>query len=392
MKKSHLLSTLCAILFSLITMSANAALLGRLPATPGGTDYQAAYDDVLNITWLTDADQSGSANWAAQVAWAANLNTLGFDDWRLASMSVAAGVPTGTAGTVVSCRPPAEVACDNEMGYMFYQNFGGSLGDNKTGNQTVGDVTFTDVQSLYWSGTESGTGGAWYFIFSGPVMGEHQFIGLDEFNLTRYGWAVRSGDVTGNNISINIPEGTPQECTAIGGSDVTMVGNVSVSDPSEIVSILWYLDGDDSTHVASGDAVEFFVPFGSHSVKAEVTTFSLGSSSDTTSITIEDTIAPQVNPVFINPKDGTVITSVSHKADVNLSEGVIDICDPAPTIKSVFGLPTQEGDTLGIKAKKRDASITVKSGPNIETITLMVTAEDKSGNVSSDSTVLTVTP
>jgi len=44
----------------IISSSANAALHGRLPATPGGTDYQAYYDDHLNITWLADANLASS--------------------------------------------------------------------------------------------------------------------------------------------------------------------------------------------------------------------------------------------------------------------------------------------------------------------------------------------
>ena len=86
-----------------ISLSANAALHGRLPLTPGGTDYQAAYDDVLKITWLTNAALSGPGTWDSQVAWAADLastNYLGFDGWRLASMSVAAGLPTGSRMTI----------------------------------------------------------------------------------------------------------------------------------------------------------------------------------------------------------------------------------------------------------------------------------------------------
>ena len=71
MKKSRMLGAVCAVLFSFITVSANATLHGRLPLTPGGTDYQAAYDDVLNITWVTNAALSGPNNWDAQVAWAA---------------------------------------------------------------------------------------------------------------------------------------------------------------------------------------------------------------------------------------------------------------------------------------------------------------------------------
>ena len=81
MKKSRLLGAVCAAVLIFITMSANAALVGRLPITPGGTDYQAAYDDVLNITWLTNAGLSSLTTWDRQVAWADSLNTsnyLGF--------------------------------------------------------------------------------------------------------------------------------------------------------------------------------------------------------------------------------------------------------------------------------------------------------------------------
>ena len=36
------------------TAIVNAALLGRLPATPGGTDYQVYYDDAADLTWLKE--------------------------------------------------------------------------------------------------------------------------------------------------------------------------------------------------------------------------------------------------------------------------------------------------------------------------------------------------
>lgn len=61
--KSHLWGTVCAVLFAFITVSANAALVSQL----GG---RAAYDDVLDITWITNAGLSGGNNWDNQVAWA----------------------------------------------------------------------------------------------------------------------------------------------------------------------------------------------------------------------------------------------------------------------------------------------------------------------------------
>jgi hypothetical protein len=387
MKKSNLLGAVCAVLFSLITVSANATLHGRLPLTPGGNDYQAAYDDVLNITWVTNASLSGAKTWDNLVGWASNLDYLGFDDWRLASLSVSAGLPTGTTSSLVNCIIATELDCrDNELGYMFYHNMDGSKYDNKTGDQTVDAVLLRNVQNGYWSGTDLRSYFAQSFLF-GSGLTQGAAGKNDHVN----GWAVRTGDVTGINIYINIPEGTQQECAATGGSDVTMIGNVYVDDPNEIFSILWYLDGDESTPVASGDTVEFFVPLGTHSVEAEVTTVTLGSKSDTESITIEDTIAPQVNPAFLDSKIGVVITSVNRKGNVDIYEGVVDTCDPAPTITSAVGLAAQEGDTLGIKSNKKDASISVTSGPNIDTVTLMVTATDASGNVSSENAVLTVT-
>ena len=56
----------------------DATLLSRL----GGA---AAYDDVLDITWVTNAGLSneqlgGTLNWQQHVDWAADLDYLGFDD------------------------------------------------------------------------------------------------------------------------------------------------------------------------------------------------------------------------------------------------------------------------------------------------------------------------
>lgn len=98
--------------------SAQAALLGRAPLTPGGTDYQAYYDTVLAITWVADAnlaktsgydsaglrdednglidwkegigysrnDSEGRISWPETNTWIRLLNTanhLGVNDWRL---------------------------------------------------------------------------------------------------------------------------------------------------------------------------------------------------------------------------------------------------------------------------------------------------------------------
>ena len=227
MMQSRYLGAISAVVFIYISISANAALHGRLPATTGGTDYQAAYDDVLDITWVTNAALSGINTWDDQVDWASNLNYLGFTDWRLASMSVSAPVgslPDTTVTTsVVNCSSATELACrDNELEYMFYHNMGGSFLDDKRGDQTIGDVTLTGVKTVYWSGTEFNSSNAWYFIFSIGLQGNY------DKSFSNYGWAVRAGDVSavpyigdGDLAPLNDPDG------AINAGDVLVAARIT---------------------------------------------------------------------------------------------------------------------------------------------------------------------
>ncbi len=185
MNRDNRIATTLAALLSITTATANAALHARL-------DGAAAYDDVLNITWLTDASFSGSASWQEQLSRVADLNAanhLGFDDWRIASMSVAGGLPTGFAESVVDCSTIWPPLCqDNELGYLFFHTLGGSVGEDLTGDRAVGDVTFTNIQPIYWSATESGTTNAWMYHFD---------IGFGVWspkNASRYAWIVRQGD------------------------------------------------------------------------------------------------------------------------------------------------------------------------------------------------------
>ena len=74
MKKVCLLGAVCACV---IATTSNAALLGRLSATPGGTDFQAYYDDVLNITWSATVNITGLDNWYNHSSWIAGYSIGG---------------------------------------------------------------------------------------------------------------------------------------------------------------------------------------------------------------------------------------------------------------------------------------------------------------------------
>jgi hypothetical protein len=171
-----------------------AALLGRAPATPNGTDYQAYFDTVLNITWVADANLSmtsgysptGMMTWSAAQTWIGSLNTanyLGVSDWRLpitpqpdASCSMqfnpGSGFPLQGSGT--NCT-------GSEMGYLY----------NVEGISFATPGPFTHLNSYYWSVTQYAPNPTsyWNFLFSSGTQ-------TSSFNLDPLrAWAVRTGDI-----------------------------------------------------------------------------------------------------------------------------------------------------------------------------------------------------
>ncbi len=161
--------------------SASAVLIDRGP--------ELVYDTVLDITWTRQAGDGVGRSWVDSVAWAAALDFGGFNDWRLPWASVSAGA--GPTNIVVNCGTATELQCrDNEMGYMFYYNLDGDLGDDKTGTVTAaGGEMLTGIAPFYWSGTDFNGFFQWSFFF---VTGNQAPDGLlSELSA----WAVRPGDV-----------------------------------------------------------------------------------------------------------------------------------------------------------------------------------------------------
>jgi hypothetical protein len=157
-------SAALAIIFCLIAVSSNAALIGVMPETPGGTDWLAYYDDQLDITWTADANINGLDNWDGQVAWAADLKIFGASDWRLPNVDIdgdgIVNCSTGSwSGTQAACM-------DNEYGHLFQYGEGTSLG---SGIRSDNPSPFFNVQQArYWSGTENADDDteAWFHTFN----------------------------------------------------------------------------------------------------------------------------------------------------------------------------------------------------------------------------------
>jgi hypothetical protein len=186
------------------------------------------FDDVLNITWLADAnyaktsnyDADGRMTWANAVTWADTLvyhdsvRNVDYGDWRLPTM-----VDTGSPGcnfaySGTDCGYNVQTVSGStvysELAHMYYNNLGfkgyfsptgtyqsdfGIFGNGIYGGERDGlgpNGAIVNLQSyVYWSGTEyaPNSGGAWYFYTNYGYQ--------DAFykNVDYYAWAVRPGDV-----------------------------------------------------------------------------------------------------------------------------------------------------------------------------------------------------
>ncbi|WP_230970151.1 PEP-CTERM sorting domain-containing protein [Nitrogeniibacter aestuarii] len=191
------------------------------------------YDDVLDVTWLQDAnysktsgyDADGKMTWVQAQAWADALTFfdavrgVSYSDWRLPFV-IDTGSPgcNHSQGGATDCGFNVQTVSGSnvfsELGYMYYVNLGltGTFGTDALprgdfgifGNGTLNgtDATsagqndiglFSNIQaSTYWSGTEYAplANDAWYFQFG---TGEQNRNTKEHL---AFAWAVRAGDVS----------------------------------------------------------------------------------------------------------------------------------------------------------------------------------------------------
>jgi hypothetical protein len=212
----HLLSRVTLALATAGLLSsgvAQAALIDR----GGGL----LYDDVLNVTWLQDAnyaktsgyDADGQMGWTEANTWARGLNISRFAGESLTGWRLAANTPVGARWNYdQSYDGSTDVSWNitsphSELSYMYNVNLGlkGYYSPSRTiqpgwgifRNDTYGgqaDVGLVkNLQSyVYWSGMADGSNpasGAWRF---------HTLDGDQDYYTQSgdfYAWAVRPGDV-----------------------------------------------------------------------------------------------------------------------------------------------------------------------------------------------------
>ncbi|MDZ7753839.1 MAG: PEP-CTERM sorting domain-containing protein [Gammaproteobacteria bacterium] len=225
-------------------MAAVLMLPGAASATLIDRGGGLIYDDVLDITWLRDANYAftsgfaaanlesdggtddisadGRMGWDAAVAWADDLVFGGYDDWRLPTLGPIDGsafdaflsnnattdwgwAKTTTDGTDGGWRDGSGNPV-SEMGHMYYVNLGNlgfctpNDGDPTSCVEQPGfglDNTglFDNLQSDgYWSGLESGTSNAWNFRFNqGAQVRNSRHVGF-------FAWAVHPDDIAAQSV------------------------------------------------------------------------------------------------------------------------------------------------------------------------------------------------
>ena len=199
------------ILLLLAVVSADAALLSRM----GGAAY---YDDVLDITWLADAnyaqtsgyDVDGMMSWDEAQAWVGSLNTndyLGSSSWRLPGLidNDSNGCDYSYDGT--DCGYNVDTS-GSELAHLFYEtldNLGwaDTSGSAQTGWGLIETADFANIQAgYYWPGTEYATNVnlAWVFNM------EYGFQDFGNKLNTFYALAVADGDFGATaNVAVPVP-------------------------------------------------------------------------------------------------------------------------------------------------------------------------------------------
>lgn len=180
-------------------------LVAALAATAAMGSAQAAlfdrgggliYDDVLNITWLQDAnyaktsgyDADGKMNWYAAMSWTENLSFydsvrgVTYTDWRL---------PT----TIPALEGFNQTG--SEMGHLYYVDLGNTAGYGSNTGPFSNIYIRGNYWSVFWSSTsgwQSTNQGSYFYAFT-FIFNDGEQDTTDPTYFERYAWAVRDGDV-----------------------------------------------------------------------------------------------------------------------------------------------------------------------------------------------------
>lgn len=224
--RNHIIKSICRIgLFSatLFSIASQAALINR----GGGL----IYDDVLNITWMQDANfltgSNSTSNFVNHATATSLLDALvfqGYDDWRLPTIDPENGsaFDFGFSFDGSTDRGFNSQTQFSELAHMFHNNlantsFFSESGVNMQPGSEIFNSGFTDGLSglnysfaniglSYWTNVANDpiNNAAWGFnfrTFGNIATGEQQLLSISS---GLGAWAVRDGDVN-DTLNVNNP-------------------------------------------------------------------------------------------------------------------------------------------------------------------------------------------
>lgn len=226
-----------------LALAAGLFISGAAQATLYDRGGGLIYDDVLDITWLQDAnfamtsgyDDDGRMPWDEAMTWAANLSyydsvrNVTYDDWRLPAI-----IDTGSPGCNYSndgtdCGYNVQTVNGatvySEMAYMYYVNLGlkgqySTNGSYQPDFGIFGNGTFNGIDLFTFGQNDVGLidnlQAYPYFSSLGDALVSDRVLvfyagyGIQDDTWKSngyYAWAVRSGDVAA------APSGVPEPAT-----------------------------------------------------------------------------------------------------------------------------------------------------------------------------------
>jgi hypothetical protein len=198
-------------------MLTSAAVTDTAQATLIDNGNGLLYDNVLNVTWLQDANyaktsgysDTGKMDWAAANRWAAQLNFDGLSDWRLATNTPIDG--SASYNTNYSANGTTDFGYNitspkSELAYMYNVNLGlkdlldatgayqadfGVFGNGSSGAQANVGLVNNLQDFVYLSGAEYSPGSAYVWGFNTDQGYQYHLYKGAEY----YTWAVHPGNV-----------------------------------------------------------------------------------------------------------------------------------------------------------------------------------------------------
>ncbi|MCZ7627360.1 MAG: PKD domain-containing protein [Candidatus Methylomirabilis sp.] len=177
------------------------------------------------------------------------------------------------------------------------------------------------------------------------------------------------------------------ECTAPGGTAVTLDGTGSEDPDGDPLTYLW----TNSFGSASGATPTVLLPLGDHEVMLTVTDPSSASDADTLSVQVVDTAPPVISNAAASP---SVLWPPNHRmVPVTVSVSASDLCDSSSHCKIISATSSEPDNGIGDGTTGPEIVITGdltvqlraerSGGSNGRVYTLEIQCTDESGNSSS---------